>query len=311
VLLVAGALSVSGGAQVIAVIAVAVSAAMIADLIWYAAGVRYGRRALGLVCRISLSPDSCIRQTENVLSRSGPWSLLFVKFVPGLRYVSVVLAGIQRLKLALFVFLDGLGNVLYFAVAVVLGWLFHDALDAVMARLVHLGIFGAALVAAGLAMYWAVRWIERQRFIRQLRMDRISIQELTDMIDAGQVPVIVDVRPAEARMREGMIPGALASGISEGPRVLQHLSREAEIVVYCTCPNEASAAMMALHLKRAGFKRIRPLLGGMEAWVSAGRAIETAVSDTASAVALSDRASRNPELAPNFVDPSRNSETLA
>jgi hypothetical protein len=77
--------------------------------------------------------------------------------------------------------------VLYFAVAVVLGWLFHDALDAVMARLVHLGIFGAALVAAGLAMYWAVRWIERQRFIRQLRMDRISIQELTDMIDAGSV----------------------------------------------------------------------------------------------------------------------------
>jgi rhodanese-related sulfurtransferase len=162
-----------------------------------------------------------------------------------------------------------------------------------------------ALVAAALALYWGVRWIERQRFIRQLKMDRISIGELTEMIDAGQLPIIVDVRPVELRIREGMIPGALASGISEGPNVLQHLSRDAEIVVYCTCPNEASAAMAALHLKRAGFKRIRPLLGGLEAWANAGRPVEPAVA--AAAPAIPDRSTRNQEVS----SMTGKSETLA
>jgi len=85
ILLVAGALSVSGGAPIVAVLAGAVSGAMIADLLWYGAGAKFGRRALGIVCRISISPDSCVRQTESVFARSGPWSLLFVKFIPGLR----------------------------------------------------------------------------------------------------------------------------------------------------------------------------------------------------------------------------------
>src|SRR3954465_945083 len=90
VLLVAGALSLSGGAPPAGIILAAICAAMIADLMWYGAGARFGRRTLSVLCKISLSPDSCVRHTETFLSRSGPWALLFVKFIPGLRYVSVV-----------------------------------------------------------------------------------------------------------------------------------------------------------------------------------------------------------------------------
>jgi membrane protein DedA with SNARE-associated domain/rhodanese-related sulfurtransferase len=277
VLLVAGALSVSGGSPALAVLAAAIAGAAIADLLWYGAGVKFGRRALSLVCRVSLSPDSCVRQTETMFSRRGPWSLIYIKFVPGLRYVSVVLSGISRVSLPLFVVLDGVGNALYFAVALLLGWLFHDALDAVMATLVQLGAFGIALVIAGLALYLAIRWIERQNFIRQLKMDRISVDELVALCEDGHKPIIVDVRSAEARIRDGMIPGALASAMSDAPSTFKDLSRDAEIVIYCSCPNEATAAMAALHLKRAGFKRIRPLLGGIEAWKEAGQPIETVV----------------------------------
>jgi len=278
ILIVAGALSASGGVPIAAVLAGAVSGAMIADLLWYGAGAKFGRRALGIVCKISISPDSCVRQTETVFARSGPWSLLFVKFIPGLRYVSIVLSGITRVRLTLFLLLDGIGNAIYFLVPLLLGFLFHDALEAVMATLIQLGAYGIALIVTLLALYVTVRWIERQNFSRRLKMNRISVEELVSLIDSGERPIIVDVRSADTRHRDGMIPGALAGGVSEIETSMVDTSRDAEIVVYCSCPNEASAAVAALHLKRAGFTRIRPLLGGIDAWVKAGRPIESGAS---------------------------------
>jgi len=47
-----------------------------------------------------------------------------------------------------------------------------------------------------------------------------------------------------------------------------------EVIVYCACPNEASAAVVAKQLMRAGFKRVRPLAGGIEAWVEQGYPVE-------------------------------------
>jgi len=45
--------------------------------------------------------------------------------------------------------------------------------------------------------------------------------------------------------------------------------------LYCTCPSEASAARVAKILMNHGFKRVRPLLGGLDAWVAAGYAVVT------------------------------------
>ena len=96
-------------------------------------------------------------------------------------------------------------------------------------------------------------------------MNRITVDELRGLIDQGRKLLILDVRPQEAR-EEGMIPGAVPAPPSIDPVVMIY-SRELEIVVYCACPNEASAAFAAKHLKQAGFKKIRPLLGGIDAWV--------------------------------------------
>jgi rhodanese-related sulfurtransferase len=123
-------------------------------------------------------------------------------------------------------------------------------------------------------LYIAARWIERQAFARRLRMDRITVKELAEMLDGGKTPFIFDVRPSDVRLREGMIPGAIAAHAMEIKAILGQYKRDTEIVIYCSCPNEASAAVAALHLKRAGFKRIRPLLGGVEAWSAAGRKTE-------------------------------------
>lgn len=276
ILLVAGALTMSSGAPLLPLFAAATAGTVIADLFWYGAGIRWGRGVLGVLCKFTLSPDSCVRQTETLFTRMGAGALLFAKFVPGFSYVAVALSGITGVGLALFLALDGIGSGVYVAVPLVLGRIFHSAVADIISTLTRLGEYGIILVVAALVLYIAIRWTQRQIFIRQLRMDRISVQELVDMIDGGQTPVIFDVRSTDTRQRDGIIPGAVGAHTADIEAVLKRYPRDVEVVIYCACPNEASAAVAALHLRRAGYRKIRPLLGGIEAWSQAGRPLAAA-----------------------------------
>jgi membrane protein DedA with SNARE-associated domain/rhodanese-related sulfurtransferase len=273
ILVVAGAATATGHFSLLAVIATAVLASVLADLFWYWAGMRYGRRILSLLCRISLAPDSCVRQTETLFGRVGSWSLLFVRYLPGLTNITVAMAAITRMRLPAFTLLNMAGAALYFGLPALLGALFYRAIDDVVSTMVALGTVGIVAVVAALILYILLRWWRRRAFIRQLRMDRISVEELIAMIDAGNIPVILDVRSAATRARDGIIPGALAAHPQDLHPALMDFDRNAEIVVYCACPNEASAATAAQHLRKAGFRKIRPLLGGVDAWVGAGRTL--------------------------------------
>jgi membrane protein DedA with SNARE-associated domain/rhodanese-related sulfurtransferase len=253
-------------------LATAIVASLAADLLWYWAGRRFGRRIQTLLCRISLSPDSCVRQTEDLYGRIGPSALLFVRYLPGLTNIAVAMAAISRMRFSLFLLTDMAGAALYFGVPVLLGAVFHRAIAQIVGTLLALGSLGATVVVVGLGLYVARRWWERASFIRQLRMDRISVDELIALMESDSAPVILDVRPEQGR-RDGIIPGAWPAHPDDIHTRLLELGRETEIVVYCACPNEASAAMAAQHLKKAGFRRIRPLLGGVEAWLGAGRAL--------------------------------------
>jgi len=270
----AGAMAFTGSISLPAVIAAAVGGSIVADNLWYWIARLHGRRVLALLCKMSLSPDSCVRQTESVFSRVGPPALLFAKFVPGLGNITVALSGITRLPLRVFLPLEIAGSAIYLTIPILLGWLFHDAVASVLQTLAALGEYGLLLIAAALGGWLALRWRERQAFIRQLRMDRITVSELAALMAQEDTrPVILDVRPAEARAQGGMIPGAIAAHPENMDALADH-SRDIEIVIYCACPNEASAAMAAHHLRRAGFKHIRPLLGGIDAWAGAGFALQ-------------------------------------
>jgi len=273
-LVVAGALVSVGQLQLPGVFAAAAAGSFLADNGWYWMARRFGRRVLSVLCRVSLSPDSCVRQTEVVFNRVGPASLLFSKFVPGLGNVTVALCGITRVGLGVFLPLEICGAVVHASVPIFLGMLFHNAAASVIDTLASLGRYGLVLVGSALAIYLALRWWDRRAFIRQLQMDRISVDELAAMLKAdGLRPFILDVRPASVRARDGIIPGAIPAHAGELNPDLIKLPRDAEIVVYCSCPNEASAALAARHLKSSGFRRIRPLLGGVEAWSRAGHPI--------------------------------------
>jgi rhodanese-related sulfurtransferase len=175
-----------------------------------------------------------------------------------------------------FLLLNGIGALLFVSVAVALGWMLQDEITDILLVVANIGKFGVLLLVAALGSYLLARWWRREAFIRQLRADRITVGELRGLIDEGRRPLILDVRPKEIRQREGIIPGAVPARPEDIDTLAMTYSHDLEIVAYCACPNEASAAIAAKHLERAGFKKVRPLLGGIDAWVQAGQPLERA-----------------------------------
>lgn len=280
-LMTAAALATQSRSQIPALILAGIAGCFIPDLALYWSGGRYGRRILGLLCKVSLSPDICVRQTETAFAKLGPWSLPFAKFLPGLSSLSIAMAGITRMPLAAFLLLNGIGAFFYVGVPVALGLIFRQQIAGLLATLAQVGVWGVVIVLAALACYLLARWWRRRAFIRRLRMARITVGELRRLMDESPRPLILDVRSKDARAQDGIIPGALSAHPTEIDPVVMAYAREREIVVYCACPNEATAATAAMHLKRAGFKQIRPLLGGITAWTAAGYPVERERLDAA------------------------------
>lgn len=278
-LVMTGALLGVGHYSVASLLGVAVVAALIADSAWYFAGTRIGRPVLRVMCRISLSPDTCVRQTETIYTRFGAPSLMVAKFIPGFAAVATALAGAVRTPYLTFLLFDAIGAALWAGTAIAVGSLFSNAVETLLNTLSHLGEIGVGLIAVALLVFIALKWWDRRRFYNELRMARISVAELAQMLDAGTAPMILDVRTAEARAADGWIPGAIQ--VDEKTIAIHIPDDEAdrEVIVYCACPNEASAARIAKMLKARGFTRVRPLAGGIEDWVKAGHRIELAGGD--------------------------------
>ena len=273
-LIVAGTLAAMGGSPLWQVLAVGVVAALIADTGWYMAGRRFGLRILATLCKMSLSQDSCVRQTESIFQRFGPASMLFAKFVPGFASVATALAGALRLNYLKFVLFDAGGAALWVGVAVGLGYVFSGAIGEVMRQLSELGRYGVMIVIAGFVVWIIFKWLRRLQFIRQLRMDRVSVDELREMMENKAVQTLVDVRSAITQAATGRIPGARAVDMQNIAKGFEGVPVDGEVIVYCACPNEATAVKVAQRLQKLGFTRIRPLLGGIDAWIEAGLDVE-------------------------------------
>jgi len=271
-LIIAGAWSAQGGAPYAFILAAAVAACLVADLGWYVTGNRLGSRVLRAMCRVSLEPDSCVSDTERMFTRFGPRVLTFAKFVPGLAAVSTAMSGVVGASLALFVFYDVIGATLWAGAGIALGVIFRDAVDSVFAELATLGRIGAFVILAIFAAFLALKWWRRHQFFQELRGSRISVEELQRLRETGGSLIVIDARPSASRARDGMIPGAVAfeALIKDGSGTRY----AGEAVVYCACPNEATAARIAKQLLALGFHPVRPLAGGIHAWVDAGLAIE-------------------------------------
>jgi membrane protein DedA with SNARE-associated domain/rhodanese-related sulfurtransferase len=273
-LLAAAALTGHNTNLLVKLVVVAVAGAVTGDCFLYFVGRHYGRHILARLCRLSFSPDFCVYRTEIVFAKVGVWGLLFAKFIPGVSAVAVTMAGITKVNLLRFFLFDGLGKLLYVGLLLAIGRLFQAGIVQIMSTIVEFGQAGGVSLVIAVALYVAAKWLRRQLFIRQLRMDRITVEELSRLINDEQDIVLLDVRPKEVRDVGGVIPNAMAAHPADPEFELPDGPLDQEIIVYCDCPNEASAAIAAKHLQKAGYKKIRPLLGGFDAWVEAGHPLQ-------------------------------------
>lgn len=266
-LLAAGALAAAGKFHWFMALLLSVLACLVADYFWFYLGRYRGTQVLSLLCRMSLEPDSCVRKTVNVFTRHGWRGIIVAKFVPGMSTVTPPLAGMSGLKASRFLLFDGLGSLIYSAVFILLGYAFSDQISQIAAALDRYGGGLLTIVVIIVAVYIIYKFWDRQRLLRELRTAKITPAELGQMLDAGQTPIILDVRsPLELDQDPAVIRGAIHIAMDDLETRHGEFSRDREIIIYCDCPNEVSSAKMALLLRRRGFSRVRPLLGGIDAW---------------------------------------------
>ena len=275
-LVVAGALSVAGKLAVVDLFVVALVACVIADSLWYIAGRMYGSRVMKALCRVSLTPDSCVSQTQSRFERWGVNALVIAKFVPGLATIAPPLAGATRISWPRFLVFNTAGGALWVGAGLGIGIVFNAQIERALAWFESTGTYAFGIVVVLLAIYVAYKWWERRAFYAALRMARIGVDELYRLMDEGADPVVVDVRTTTARTVEPrQIPGSLHVPLEAFDLHVGDLPHDRDIVLYCTCPNEASAAQVAKLLMDRGYRRVRPLHGGLDAWIAAGYRIES------------------------------------
>jgi membrane protein DedA with SNARE-associated domain/rhodanese-related sulfurtransferase len=275
-LIVAGAMAAEGRLPLPSLFAYSVMACLAADCSWYLVGQKYGIRVLKTLCKISLEPDSCVSQTQSRFERWGINSLAIAKFIPGLAIIAPPMAGAMRIGWLRFISLTTCASVLWVGAGLGAGVLFKSQIARLLQQLSDFGSIAGAGAVILLALYIGFKWWERSRFYKMLRMARISVADLYDLVQTGASPLIIDVRSSTARALEPRwIPGALHVSMQDVAHRLKELPRDRDIILYCTCPSEASAARVAKILMNHGFKRVRPLHGGLDAWVAAGYAVES------------------------------------
>jgi len=195
------------------------------------------------------------------------WSLVLSNFIPGLGTVTPALAGLFGVSVERFLFYNGLGALLWTVTYITPGYLFSDQLEQIAAQAAHFGGSLVALVLGALAVYIAYKYIHRQLLLRKLRIARITADELKQMMDNGHKMMIVDLRqPLDIQADPYTIPGALRVAMEELEQRHHEIPKDQDVILYCSCPNEATAARMALLLKKNGITRVRPLAGGVDAW---------------------------------------------
>jgi membrane protein DedA with SNARE-associated domain/rhodanese-related sulfurtransferase len=265
-LIVGGAVAQSGHGPTLAeVMAAGVLACVVADLLWYGMGRRHGARLMRGICRISLSPDTCVRKSTHLYHQLGPRLLLVAKFLPGAGALTTLMAGSARTRLWVFLLYDAAGAAIWVGSGLMLGVFFEDAVTVLLRLLTTYVVPGLVALAVAFGLYLLWKWAMRQRVIRRsARVPRLQVKDLLDLQTGGRPHLLLDVRPESAE--EDGIPGAVRMRLNARAAELIGLPPDQPIIVYCECPREVSAAYLAERILSTGRGEVYALAGGLRAW---------------------------------------------
>lgn len=265
-LICAGAASASGTLRIEQAVLTALAACLFTDHAWYFTGRRYGRRLLAGLCRISLSPDNCVRRTDSLIARRGPAVLVVAKFIPGVSALAIPTAASSGLAYPRFLLFTGAGGLLWCGTYIAAGYVFSHQVNDLLQALDWFGGWAFVVLAACLVLYLAWKLLHRWRLRRLYRLVRIAPHELVALRATEPDLLILDARSPLARAEDQrQLPGAVWVEGEAFHEVLPADARERTVVTFCTCPNEASAAILAKKLLDRGYTRVRVLTGGADA----------------------------------------------
>lgn len=271
VLLAAGALSAEHALSFPLALAASVTATLVADSTWFLIGKRYGHHVLRLLCKMSLEPTVCVRRTQDSFGRRRAVTLMIAKFVPGLGLLAPPVAGQNGMAYGSFLVFDGIGATLWVGALLAGGRFFGDLLKRDPSMLNWVGRFSGALLVLGILVFFAGRVYRNRTSLKKLAAARLDPMELKRQLDTGEPVYIVDLRhPLELLPEPYTLPGALQISPESLAKRHHEIPRDRDIVLFCTCPSEATAAKTAQTLHRLGIERVRPLRGGYDEWKRLG-----------------------------------------
>jgi membrane protein DedA with SNARE-associated domain/rhodanese-related sulfurtransferase len=265
-LVVAGGLGALGQMPLGVTIGLSLLANLLGDVVWFVAGRVLGYRVLRLLCRISLSPDSCVRQSEDLFGRWGGLSLVAAKFVPGVSVIAAPMAGALRMTWTGFLAWNVVAAATWTAVYMGLGALFRFEITRALAVLADAGVKALFVIAALVVLAAALRWARRRRGASFAAHVLVTAQELADEVAKGEPVLFLDVRGRVAREAAGTVPRSVVAELGRMEQAVRGIAKSTPIVTYCDCPNEVSAVKAAGALQALGFENVRVLVGGFDAW---------------------------------------------
>jgi membrane protein DedA with SNARE-associated domain/rhodanese-related sulfurtransferase len=275
-LIIAGGAAARGALQVPNAFAAALLAMLAGDTLMFLLGRYTGWWLLGILCRISLNPESCILRSADTFYRRGRTLLVFAKFVPGINTMAPPLAGSMNMRLAAFLRLDAAGALLYIGAYFGVGFVFSGALAAVTRGYDEAGRVLGWIVMALLAVFLAFRvWL----WVKARALGAVAFTNPADVArDMAAGAYVYDVRShgyfdTKAMRIQGsrrLDPHALhQSGIE--------LPEAGLVYVYCTCVRQATSTRVAQELRKMLQEkgiRVTVIRGGLRAWVKAGLPVE-------------------------------------
>jgi membrane protein DedA with SNARE-associated domain/rhodanese-related sulfurtransferase len=272
-MMLAGALAMAARIDLPSAFAVAIVASLVADMLWFWAGRRYGYPVLRFLCRVSLSPDTCVRQTEGIFERWGFFSVVVSKFVPGFSTVAPPIAGALKMPAGAFALASAASAALWAGAAMAAGAVFARQIGVALDWMTSHVPLAMVAIAALVVVYGLLKAWQRYRMTRLLAASMMSIDELRDRLAGEARPFVIDVGSSLAHDARPRIPGAVLLDLDTIAQAAD-FPDDRDIVLYCACPNEASARRGAQLLMQKGYRRVRPLAGGIDAWTRAGYPVE-------------------------------------
>ena len=272
-LLFAGGASAHGSIHLSLAAGSALLALILGDTLMFLLGRYTGWWLLGLLCRLSLNPESCILRSADSFYRRGRTVLLFAKFVPGINTMAPPLAGSMNMRFGQFIGLDLTGAFLYVAAYMTVGFLFSDALGTITKNYELFGRVASWILIAAVAGYLGFRAWTWRKTRRAQSVVFVSPAEAARGVSSDGA-VIYDVRShgyydrkaARVRGSTRLEPNALHQLEGDIPAGKQ-------VYLYCTCVREATSSRVAHDLMEKGV-RVAVIKGGLRAWKKAGLPLE-------------------------------------